>query len=70
LSENCKIRLKTKTTTQEAPSGLAGYIDESGALVIEPRFNRADGFSEGLAAAGVGENGDVMRYGFIDKTGA
>jgi hypothetical protein len=52
------------------PASLAGYVDVSGALVIEPRFNVAGGFSEGLAAVGVGENDDVMEYGYIDKTGA
>ncbi len=50
-------------------ASLAGYVDASGALVIEPRFNVAGGFSEGLAAVGVGENDDVMKYGYIDKTG-
>jgi hypothetical protein len=60
----------TIEATEGAPAGLAGYVDESGALVIEPRFDRAGGFSEGLAVAGIGENDDVMRYGYIDKTGA
>ena len=52
------------------PAGLAGYVDVSGALVIEPHFNVGSEFSEGLAAVGVGENDDVMEYGYIDKTGA
>ena len=30
----------------------------------------AGDFSEGLAVVGVGENDDVMKYGYIDKTGA
>lgn len=53
-----------------APPSLAGYVDASGALVIEQRFNVAGDFSEGLAAVGVGENDDIMKYGYIDKTGA
>jgi hypothetical protein len=60
-------------TIEEAegvPVSLAGYVDVSGALVIEPQFNVAGDFSEGLAAAGVGENDDVMKYGYIDKMGA
>jgi len=52
-----------------APAGLAGYVDESSALVIEPRFSVAGDFSEDLAPVGVGENDDVMEYGYIDKTG-
>jgi hypothetical protein len=52
------------------PAQLEGYVGESGALVIEPKFNRASQFSEGLAAVGVGENDDVMTYGYIDKTGS
>jgi len=53
-----------------SPASLTGYVDESGALAIEPRFNRAADFSEGLAAVGTGESDDVMKYGYIDKTGA
>lgn len=51
-------------------ASLAGYADRSGVLVIEPRFNVATEFSEGLAAAGIGANDDVMEYGYIDATGA
>lgn len=53
-----------------APASLWGYVDESGNVVIEPRFNRVGDFAEGLAAVGIGENDDVMKYGYIDKTGA
>ena len=31
-------------------NGKYGYADKTGALVIEPQFDRADMFSEGLAA--------------------
>lgn len=41
-----------------------GYIDSSGRIRIEPRFEDADWFFEGLARVGVDG-----RYGFIDQTG-
>jgi hypothetical protein len=51
-------------------SGLRrGYIDTSGAVVIGLQFDIAFGFSEGLAAVGVTENG-VTKWGYVDKTGA
>jgi WG containing repeat len=50
------------------PSSHYGFIDTSGAVVIQPRFDFATDFSEGLAAVGVRKN-NVMKYGYIDKTG-
>ncbi len=44
--------------------GKYGYADKSGALVIEPQFDGAEGFSEGLAAVKLDE-----KYGYIDKAG-
>src|ERR1051326_9062601 len=41
-----------------------GYIDRSGKIVIEPRFESAGEFSEGLAVASLEE-----RSGFIDTSG-
>jgi hypothetical protein len=41
-----------------------GYIDKMGNVVIQPQFDYARGFSEGLAEVQVG---DKLRY--IDKTG-
>jgi hypothetical protein len=39
-------------------------------MVIPPRFNGAERFSEGLAAVLLGEeNADTWPWGFIDKTG-
>jgi hypothetical protein len=46
-----------------------GYLDKTGAWVIEPHFNNACDFSEGLAAVGVRED-DAMKWGYIDETGA
>ena len=41
-----------------------GYIDKSGKVVIEPQFDSADDFSEGLAK--VKKDG---KRGYIDKIG-
>jgi len=45
-------------------NGKAGYIDAKGAVKIPLVFDGADGFSEGLAAVGVGNS-----YGIIDRHG-
>lgn len=45
---------------------LYGFYDESGTLVIEPKYTQADMFSEGLAAVEDKESGHLM---YIDKTG-
>lgn len=57
--------------------GKTGYMDKTGEMVIEPKFNGASPFSEGLASAGIerdnwDENDNFVhdpRVGFIDKTG-
>jgi WG containing repeat len=41
-----------------------GYIDRSGKTIVEPKFDVADNFSEGLAAVEIGE-----KFGYIDRTG-
>ena len=45
--------------------GKWGYIDQTGKVVIKPRFYWAEEFSEGLAAF---ENDEGL-YGYIDETG-
>jgi len=45
-----------------------GYADARGTIVIQPRFERAENFSEGLAAVLIEEGGN-RRWGFIDPTG-
>jgi hypothetical protein len=45
-----------------------GYIDRSGKVVIEPRYDEAMPFSEGLARVGIGDT-DTMKWGYIDATG-
>jgi hypothetical protein len=44
---------------------LHGYIDSTGEIVVPPRFNALQPFSEGLAAARLGGY-----YGYIDSTGS
>jgi hypothetical protein len=48
----------------EPSEGHWGFIDKTGAMVIEPRFEAAGPFSEGLAMVRIGD-----QYGFIDKEG-
>lgn len=44
-----------------------GYIDRTGKVVIEPRFDGARDFSEGLASVATSNGG--YKEGYIDKTG-
>ena len=44
--------------------GRFGYTDKEGKLAINPQFERAQAFSEGLAAVRSGG-----KWGFVDKTG-
>src|SRR5262249_28374487 len=44
--------------------GKQGYIDKTGRIVIEPIYDAAGRFSEGLAAVRVGN-----KYWYIDKSG-
>ena len=41
-----------------------GYIDKTGKIAINPQFDDAWDFSEGLAPVKTGD-----KYGYIDKTG-
>src|SRR5215207_2880122 len=50
--------------------GRWGYVDQTGKLLIEARFNCAKTFSEGLAAVVVSENENTAgNVGYIDRTG-
>ena len=50
-------------------SGLIGFIDRRGVVVVRPRFARARNFREGLAMVeAANERGQVVR-GYIDKRG-
>lgn len=44
-----------------------GFVDKAGKWVIQPQFESAECFSEGLAC--VQTSGKEHKYGFIDKTG-
>jgi len=46
-----------------------GYIDNTGRLVIPPRFTKAHDFSEGMALVRIDPT-ESGKYGFIDHTGA
>ena len=49
---------------QMKTASKVGFIDENGKMVIEPQFDLADPFSEGMAA--------VLKapsWGYIDKSG-
>lgn len=48
--------------------GKSGYIDKSGRLVVQPQFDVARPFSEGLAAVRVGDL-QTGKWGYIDQTG-
>ena len=45
-------------------AGTWGYMDKAGNTIIEPQFDGADGFSEGLAVVMVGS-----KWGYINKLG-
>ncbi len=45
-------------------NGKYGYIDKTGKYVINPQFDYAGSFSEGLAVVEIGG-----KWGYIDKTG-
>jgi hypothetical protein len=73
---NMVIQLKGARFAGSFSEGLAavqiedhfGYIDDKGKFVIQPQFDAADGFSEGLAKAGKRE-GEGFQFGYIDKKG-
>jgi len=46
-----------------------GYIDKTGKFVIEPRYDQAYPFSNGLAAVVLLDNNKDYKVGYIDKTG-
>jgi hypothetical protein len=52
--------------------GKAGYIDRTGKIVLEPQFDEASYFSEGMARVSVGRDtiiSEGFSQGFIDETG-
>lgn len=53
---------------QKVPGGKYGYIDEKGAVVIEPQFTEAHPFIDGRAFVNTAEN-YKGQYGLIDQNG-
>lgn len=51
-----------------ASRGKLGYVDRAGAWAIEPKYDDARPFSDGLAAVGI-RNASSVQWGFIDKNG-
>lgn len=62
-SKAAKDRQVSPETTL-VPFGVYGYQDERGEVVLEPRFQQAEDFCEGLAAVMV-----QHRWGFINREG-
>jgi len=46
-----------------------GFIDKTGKIVIEPKYNQISYFSEGLAAVSVDSDPYTAKFGYIDRTG-
>lgn len=49
-----------------------GFKDQNGKVIIEPQYDYAEDFSEGLGAVNIGGGltyGNTGKWGFIDKTG-
>jgi hypothetical protein len=66
-SISCAQQKDTKESSGLFPiiqNGKVGYINKKGEIVINPQFDLAFPFSEGMAAVRSGE-----RWGYIDKTG-
>ena len=70
---NCctaKQKVEAKETNQlysyvDSKSGLCGFVDKKGKVIIKPIYDSVGDFSDGLAAV---QNSD-SKWGFIDKTG-
>ena len=46
-----------------------GFIDKKGAIVINPQFNSARVFKNGLASVRIEQGNNVFKWGYIDKKG-
>lgn len=57
---------------KDSATGLYGYIDRDGRVVIKPQYHSADDFQGGLAAVSVNSDDPALdrMYGFIDLTGS
>ena len=48
--------------------GKWGYINRKGETVLQPQWDEADDFSDGMAKVGI-MSGTEMHYGFVDQKG-
>jgi hypothetical protein len=53
-----------QSTANKPPDGKWGYIDTGGRMVINPQFDYARPFNEGLAAVLVGVRKDNRSFGY------
>jgi hypothetical protein len=56
------------STSPIAATSQWGFIDKTGKIVVEPRYQEVYSFSEGLAVFNAGSS-EAPEYGYIDKTG-
>ncbi len=61
-------RLRAPVRIGSLQSGKYGYIDKQGHYVVNPQFDDAKQFSEGLAAVRIGDY-RTGKWGFIDIQG-
>jgi hypothetical protein len=66
--ELLKITQKSITLYPIVQNGKWGYIDKTGKIVIEPQFDYAYKFFEGLARVKVGDE-KTGKYGYLDTIG-
>ncbi len=60
----CNVLAQTPSLFPVEKNGKAGYIDQTGKVVIPLKFDEARAFTEGVAPVRIGED-----WGYIDKTG-
>ena len=64
----CSSPSKTATPASAATTASTATTAKTGTIVINPQFNSADSFSDGLARVRIGDF-TTGKWGFIDKTG-
>ena len=66
--KNKEKKEKEKTLYVAVEGGKCGFIDKTGKMVIEPQFDVASEFREGLAAVRIGSF-ETGKVGYIDTEG-
>jgi hypothetical protein len=64
LSLACLCAAQNKSLFVIRQKAKTGYIDNTGKIVIQPKFDSGDDFNEGVAAVRSGDS-----WGYIDETG-